>query len=86
MSYAVRTGRIVNELLRMSVVRSGTGPEKHYNGTPLRTVMAVTYWRCADCGNAIQEIKMSRLWDVNSIGEYCDICNIWNPEVVVAYD
>ena len=28
MSHAVKTGRTVNELLRMSVVRSGTGPNR----------------------------------------------------------
>ncbi len=48
--------------------------------------MAVMYYICADCGNAVQEIKVSRLWDrENRIGEYCDDCNNWNPEVVIAY-
>jgi DNA-directed RNA polymerase subunit RPC12/RpoP len=48
--------------------------------------MAVMYYMCADCGNAVQEIKVSRLWDrENRVGEYCDDCNNWNPEVVIAY-
>ena len=48
--------------------------------------MAVMYYKCADCGNAVQEIKVSRLWDeLNRIGEHCDDCCNWNPEVVVAY-
>ena len=48
--------------------------------------MAVMHYICADCGNAVQEIKVSRLWDPNNmIGEYCDDCNNWNPEVVIAY-
>lgn len=48
--------------------------------------MAVMHYICADCGNAVQEIKVSRLWDrENRVGEYCDDCNNWNPEVVIAY-
>ena len=48
--------------------------------------MAVMHYICADCGNAVQEIKVSRLWDdANRIGEYCDDCNNWNLEVVIAY-
>ena len=44
------------------------------------------YWRCADCGDRVQEIKVARLWDEgNNIGEYCECCNVWNPEVVRAY-
>lgn len=48
--------------------------------------MPAMYYMCADCGNAVQEIKVSRLYDsTNMIGEYCDSCNNWNPEVVIAY-
>lgn len=57
--------------------------------------MAVMHYVCADCGNAVQEIKVSRLYrlglegdvtvDDQQIGEYCDYCNNWNPEVVIAY-
>jgi hypothetical protein len=75
----------VSELLRMSVVRSGTGPNI-YMYTTWGAHMAVMYYACADCGNAIQEIKMSKLWDeLDRIGEYCDCCSNWNPEVVVRY-
>ena len=48
--------------------------------------MAVMYYICADCGHAVQEIKMSKVWDpTNTIGEYCEYCANWNPEVVIAY-
>ena len=50
------------------------------------TVIKQFYWRCADCGDRVQEIKVARLWDVgNNIGEYCECCEVWNPEVVRAY-
>ena len=48
--------------------------------------MASMYYVCADCGDAVQEIKMSKSWDpMMMIGEYCGDCNNWNPEVVIAY-
>jgi ribosomal protein L44E len=50
--------------------------------------MAVMHYICADCGNAVQEIMRDRVFgpeDYPKIGEYCDNCNNWNPEVVIAY-
>jgi hypothetical protein len=85
MSHAVKTETARSEFLRVTHVGDGTGPNI-YMYTTWGTHMAVMYYACADCGNAIQEIKMSKLWDeMNRIGEYCDCCSNWNPEVVVRY-
>jgi DNA-directed RNA polymerase subunit RPC12/RpoP len=51
--------------------------------------MASMYYVCADCGDAVQEIMSGTGYsdpEINmKIGEYCDCCNNWNPEVVIAY-
>ena len=90
MSHAVKTAATRDELLRVTPVAEGRYPPGETGNSYYQCVeavdMAVLHYICADCGNAVQEIKMSKLWDPdNMIGEYCDYCNNWNPEVVIAY-
>ena len=94
MSHAVKTAATRGEPLRATPVAEGRyrfGETGNIYYQCVEAVnMAVMHYVCADCGNAVQEIKMmlTEIWGpdmANRIGEYCDDCNNWNPEVVIAY-
>jgi hypothetical protein len=50
----------------------------------------VRYWKCVDCNSMINDKNMRtpRNWedvDVPLYAEFCVVCYVYNPEVVIAY-
>lgn len=46
------------------------------------------YWGCVDCGSEINDESIrfvaNTATDIDMI-EFCDVCNVYNPEVVIKY-
>ena len=41
------------------------------------------YWKCADCNSIIDDTNMRQ--NPHFTGEWCGVCFVYNPEVILAY-
>lgn len=45
------------------------------------------YWGCVDCGSEINDESMVGVAPEDpAYVEFCNVCNVYNPEVVMKYD